>query len=76
MTNKNLLKIVLVSLIAGSIVGGIAGYNIGKYLHEPIKIENMNVQKNSPQVIRIENRRSIDQEKWFYEQSDGSYKSD
>jgi hypothetical protein len=59
MKRKNLFRIIIASTITVSITGGaggVIGYNLGKYLYEPIKIENMNINKYGPQVIRIEDQ--------------------
>ena len=71
--SKNLAKLVLSLGVLGATFG--SGYFLGKYYNEPIRVVNLNVDRNGPKYLCIMNRKIMG-DSYFSENSNGSFEKE
>ncbi len=63
------LVLPLLVLVVG-IGGAIGGHEYARYKYEPIRVVNLNADRNGPRVISVQSR-ALFRDKTFYELDDG-----
>lgn len=73
MKKLTLIETVVPIVIGALSIGCTLGYFLGRYLHEPIGIKNLNCFRGGPQVLDVETRKM--RHHCFLEDTSGKYRS-